>query len=156
MKLMNTLIDSGFESLWQDIRYGMRTLIRTPAVTIVAILATALGISANTTIFSTAYSLILRPFNFPDQDRLIAVWEQNPVLGFKRGSVASGNFVDWNEENHTCERLVAIDQHYFDISDGDQPERFPGSRVTAGFFDTLGATAALGRTLLDQDSEPGG
>jgi putative ABC transport system permease protein len=143
-----------FETLWQDVRYGTRTLLRTPGVTMAAVLAAALGISANTTIFSTAYSLILRPFNFANQDRLFVVWEQNPSAGYLRGSVAPGNFIDWSDQNQTCEQFAAIEQHYFDLSDGDQPERFPGSQVSAAFFDVLGATASMGRTFVPQDGEP--
>jgi len=144
---MNTLV--------QDLRYGARILLKHRGVTLVAILATAVGIAANTTIFSTVHSLILRPFNFADQDRLIVVWEQNLSVGNVRGSVAPGNFTDWREHNRTCEQLVAIEQHYFDLTDGDQPERFAGCRVTDRFFDTLGVKAALGRTFLPEESEPG-
>src|SRR5262245_41892485 len=101
-------------TLIQDLRYGARMLLRFPGVTLVAIVATALGIGANTTIFSTMHSLILRPFNFANQDRLIVVWEQNRAAGSVRGSVAPANFVDWREQNQTCEQLVAIKQHFFE------------------------------------------
>jgi putative ABC transport system permease protein len=144
---MNTLV--------QDLRYGARILLKHRGVTLVAILATAVGIAANTTIFSTVHSLILRPFNFANQDRLIVVWEQNLTVGNVRGSVAPGNFTDWREQNRTCSQLVAIEQHYFDLTDGDQPERFAGCRVTEGFFDTLGVKATLGRTFLPEENEPG-
>lgn len=144
---MNTLV--------QDLRYGARMLMRHRGVTIVAVLATAVGIAANTTIFSTVHSLILQPFNFANQDRLIVVWEQNLSVGNVRGSVAPANFTDWREQNRTCERLVAIQQYSFDLTDGDQPERFAGCRVTEGFFDVLGVKAALGRTFLPEESEPG-
>lgn len=144
---MNTLIS--------DLRYGTRMLMRHRGVALVAILATAVGIAANTTIFSTVHSLILRPFNFANQDRLIVVWEQNLSVGNVRGSVAPANFTDWREQNRTCERLVAIQQYSFDLTEGDQPERFSGCRVTEGFFDTLGVKAVLGRTFLAEESEPG-
>src|SRR5215813_11390213 len=141
--------------LWQDLRYGARMLLKRPGVTFVAALATALGICANTTIFSVVHSMIMRPFNFANQERLIAVWEGNTGDMNARGSVAPGNFADWREQNGACERLVAIEQRYFDLSDGDQPERFNGYRVTEGFFDMLGVKAAYGRTFLPEDSEPG-
>src|SRR5947207_2912282 len=144
---MNTLI--------QDLRYGARILIKHRAVTLVAVLATAVGIAANTTIFSTMHSLILHPFNFANQDRLIVVWEQNPSVGNVRGSVAPGNFADWREHNQTCEQLVALEQHSFDLSEGDQPERFTGTRVTEGFFDLLGVKPVLGRTFLPEENQPG-
>jgi putative ABC transport system permease protein len=144
---MNTFI--------QDLRYGARMLMRNRGITLVAVLATAVGIAANTTIFSTVHSLILHPFNFANQDRLIVVWEQNLSVGNVRGSVAPGNFTDWRGQNRTCEQLVAIQQYSFDLTEGDQPERFPGCLVTEGFFDTLGVKAALGRTFLPEESEPG-
>jgi putative ABC transport system permease protein len=143
------------EELWQDLRFGARMLLKRPGVTFVAALATALGICANTTIFSVVHSMIMRPFNFANQERLIAVWEGNTGDVNARGSVAPGNFADWREQNGACERLVAIEQRYFDLSDGDQPERFNGYRVTEGFFDMLGVKAAYGRTFLPEDSEPG-
>jgi putative ABC transport system permease protein len=141
--------------LWQDLRYGARMLLRYPGVVFVAVLATALGISANTTTFSIAHSLILRPFDFPNQERLIMVWESNLEAGQDRGIVAPGNFTDWREQNQTCDYLTAIEHHYFDLTDGDQTERIDGYRVTAGFFDALGVKAAYGRTFLTEESEPG-
>ena len=142
-------------ALIQDLRYGARILMKHRGVTLVAVLATAVGIAANTTIFSTVHSLILRPFNFANQDRLIVVWEQNLTVGNVRGSVAPGNFTDWREHNQTCEQLVAIEQHYFDLTEGDQPERFAGTRVSEGFFDTLGVKPALGRTFQPEENQPG-
>src|SRR5215510_3702452 len=118
------------EELWQDLRFGARMLLKRPGVTFVAALATSLGICANTTIFGVVHSMILRPFNFANQERLIAVWEGNTGDVNARGPVAPGNFADWREHNGACERLVAIEQRYFDLSDGDQPERFNGYRVT--------------------------
>ena len=144
---MNTFI--------QDLRYGARILIKHRGVTLVAVLATAVGIAANTTIFSTMHSLILRPFNFANQDRLIVVWEQNLSVGNVRGSVAPGNFAGWREHNQTCEQLIALEQQPFDLSEGDQPERFAGTRVTEGFFDALGVKPILGRTFLPEENQSG-
>jgi putative ABC transport system permease protein len=143
------------QTLLQDLRYGTRMLLKQPGFTLVAVVTLGLGIGATTTVFSTVDALILRPFNFARQERLIVVWEQNLAVGNVRGAVAPGNFTDWREQNQTCEQLVAIEQHYFDLTDGDQPERFPGSRVTAGFFDVLGVRAAYGRTFLPEEHEAG-
>jgi putative ABC transport system permease protein len=125
------------ESLWQDLKFSARSLLKYPGFAIVAILTLALGIAANTTIFSTEEALILHPFSFPNQDRLVVVWEQNLVVGNVRGAVAPGNFTDWQEQNQSCEQLIAIQQDSFDVSDGAHPERFPGYGVTQGFFDAL-------------------
>jgi len=145
------------DTLLRDIRYGVRSLMKHPGFTAVAVLTLALGIGANTTIFSTVDALILHPFSFPNQDRLVVVWEQNLAVGVDmvRGSVAPGNFIEWRDQNQVCEELVAIQQKAFDVSDGSHPERFPGYGVTHGFFEALGVKAARGRTLLREDSEPG-
>lgn len=143
------------DSLLRDLKFSARSLLKHPGFTAVAVLTLAIGIGANTTIFSTVDALILHPFSFPNQERLVVVWEQNRALGFQRGSVAPGNFVDWRAQNQVCEQLIAIQQKAFDVADGSQPERFPGYGVTAGFFDALGAKAQMGRVLLPEDSEPG-
>ncbi|MDX6613049.1 MAG: hypothetical protein QOD75_2235, partial [Blastocatellia bacterium] len=119
------------------------------------VLTLAIGIGANTTIFSTVDALILHPFSFPKQERLLVVWEQNRAMGFERGSASPGNFIDWRDQNQTCEAVVAIEQKSFDLSDGSHPERFPGYGVTTGFFDILGIKAARGRTFLPEDNQPG-
>jgi putative ABC transport system permease protein len=142
-------------SLLRDLKFSVRSLLKHPGFTAVVVLTLALGIGANTTIFSTVDALILHPFSFPNQDRLVVVWEQNRAVGTVRGSVAPGNFTEWRDQNQVCEELVAIQQKYFDVSDGSHPERFPGYGVTHGFFEALGVKAARGRTLLPQDSEPG-
>jgi putative ABC transport system permease protein len=143
------------KTLLKDIRYSVRSLLKQPGFTAVVVATLAVGIAANTTIFSTVDALLLHPFSFPNQERLLVVWEQNPAVGTVRGSVAPGNFTDWREQNKTCEQLVAIDQLSFDLSDGAHPERFPGYGVTQGFFDALGVKAAQGRTFLPEESEPG-
>ena len=143
------------DSLLRDLKFSVRSLLKHPGFTTVVVLTLALGIGANTTIFSTVDALILHPFSFPNQDRLIVVWEQNRAVGNVRGAVAPGNFTEWRDQNQVCEQLVAIQQKSFDVSDGSHPERFPGYGVTLGFFEALGVKAALGRTILPEDSEPG-
>src|SRR5260370_926181 len=143
------------DSIIKDLRLGIRALLKRPGFTAIAVITLALGIGANTTIFSTVDALILRPFSFRNQERLVVVWEQNLEIGNVRGAVAPGNFTDWREQNQVCEQLVAIEQRYFDISDGDRLERFPGYQVTQGFFDALGVKATRGWTFLAEESEPG-
>ncbi len=143
------------DSLLRDLKFAVRSLLKYPGFAAVAILTFALGIAANTTIYSTYDALIFHPFSFPNQERLLVLWEQNLALGTTRGSVAPGNFTDWQEQNKTCEQLVAIDQIAFDLSDGTHPERFPGYGVTQGFFEALGVRAAQGRTFLPEESQPG-
>src|SRR5215470_12973636 len=144
------------EDLLQDLRYGMRMLLGKPGFALIAVITLAAGIAANTTIFSLADATILRPFNFPNQERLVMVWEGGALAGgFDHGSVAPGNFNDWREQNQSFERLIAIDQRSFDLTGAHQPERFHGYGVSAGFFDALGVKAALGRTFLPGEDAPG-
>ena len=141
--------------LWQDLRYAFRRLVQKPTVTLVVVVTMALGIGVSTTIFSTLELLAFRPFDFPNQDRLVMVWERQHETGLNRGSVASGNFADWQEQNQTFEALVGIKSSYFDLTNASQPERLSGNLVSTGFFTTLGMPAALGRTLVAEDGLPG-
>jgi putative ABC transport system permease protein len=143
------------DSLLRDLKFSARSLLKHPGFAAVAVLTLALGIAANTTIFSTVDALILHPFSFPNQQRLLVLWEQNLAVGTLHGSVAPGNFTDWREQTQSCEQLVAIDQISFDLSAGEHPERFPGYGVTQGFFEALGVKAFAGRTFLPEESEPG-
>src|SRR5215470_9407347 len=143
------------EDLLQDLRFGARMLMKKPGFTLVAIITLAAGIAANTTIFSVADALILRPFDFPNQERLVMVWERGENGGaFNYGSVAPGNFNDWREQSQSFERLIAIDRRSFDLTGAQQPERFGGYGVSAGFFDALGVKPAIGRTFLPGEDEP--
>jgi putative ABC transport system permease protein len=139
----------------QDLRYGFQVLRKAPGFAAVAVITIALGIGANTTIFSTMNAVVFEPFSFPDQDRLVAVMERNLEVGIQRESIAPANFLDWSEQNQSFDQIVAINQIYLDITDSDQPERFSGYRVSQGFFETLGASAALGRTFLPEEQQPG-
>jgi len=143
------------EIFWQDLRYGVRILLKHRGFTAVAVLTLALGIGANTTIFSLADALILRPFDFPHQDRLVFAWEPKPQAEMERDAVAPGNFIDWREQSQSFERLVALIGRPFDLTGIDQPERLNGFQVSAGFFDALGVKAALGRAFLPGEDEPG-
>jgi putative ABC transport system permease protein len=142
------------DSLLRDLALSARSFLKHPGFALIAVLTLAVGIAANTTIFSTLDALILNPFSFPNQQRLLVLWEKNLAVGTVRGSVAPGNFTDWREQTRVCEQVVAIDQLSFDLGGAD-PERFPGYGVTQGFFDALAVKAAKGRTFLPEESEPG-
>src|SRR5215813_2939046 len=134
------------EDLAHDLRYGARILMKKPGFTLVAVITLAAGIAANTTIFSIADALILRPFNFPNQERLVMVWERGENEGgFDHDRVAPGNFSDWREQSQRFDRLIAIDQRSFNLTGAYQPEQFGGHGVSAGFFDALGVKPVLGR-----------
>lgn len=141
--------------LWEDLRYAFRTLLRQSGLTLIVIVTIGLGIGVNTTIFSSLQLLAFRPFDFPNQHRLVSVWERQRETGLTRGSVAPGNFADWREQNHTFEDLIAIKSSYFDLADASQPERLSGNSVSTGFFNALGTPAAMGRTFTAEDDETG-
>jgi len=142
------------DEMFQDLRYGVRMMSQNPGFTLIAVFTLALGIGANTTVFSLADACMLRPFNFPNQDRLVMIWEKGQA-SFNRGFVAPGNFNDFLEQSRSFERLVAVEQQPFDLTGVDYPERFDGCYVSANFFDALGAGAALGRTFQPGEDEPG-
>ncbi|MEK6286924.1 MAG: ABC transporter permease [Acidobacteriota bacterium] len=143
------------ETVIKDVRFGIRMLLRSPGFTAVALLAITLGIAANTTTFSAMDATLFHPFSFPNQDRLLMLWEANPQLGFKRGSVAPANVNDWREQNQTFEQVVAISQRYFDLTELDETERFLGYLVSASFFDALGVRAMYGRTFAPDEGQAG-
>src|SRR5262245_874823 len=142
------------EDLLQDLRYGARMSMKNPGFTLVAVITLAAGIAANTTIFSIADALVLRPFNFPNQERLVMVWGRAQT-GYDHSWVTAGDFNDWREQNLSFERLIAFDQLGFDLVEAGPPEQFGGYRVSAGFFDTLDARPALGRAFLPGEHEVG-
>src|ERR1051325_3445950 len=142
-------------TLWQDLRYGFRMLRKNPGFTLVAILAIALGIGANTTIFSAVNALLLHPFSFANQERLMMVWERVPEAGIMRSSAAPGNYLDWRDNNRVFEAMAAFNPRAFNLTDGDQPERVSGARVSPSFFTVLGVHAAQGRTFSEDESQPG-
>jgi len=143
------------EDLLQDLRYGARMLMKNPGFTLIAVMTLAAGIAANTTIFSFADAMILRPFNFPNQERLVMVWNRGIDKGGFHSVVAPGNFNDWREQNQSFEQIIAFNYRSFDLTGAHRPERFVGHGVSAGFFDTLGVKAALGRTFLPGEDEVG-
>jgi putative ABC transport system permease protein len=142
-------------TLWQDLRYGLRMLTKNPGFTVVAVLAIALGIGANTTIFSCVNALLLRPFSFPNQERLMMVWERVPDAGISHGSVAPGNFADWRDQASVFAEVAAFSQRAFNLTDGDQPERVAGARVSPSFFSALSVSPSRGRTFSAEEGQVG-
>jgi predicted permease len=143
------------EDLWQDLRYGLRMMLNRPGFTLIAISMLAIGIAANTTIFSIADALILRPFDFPNQDRLVMIWSQSPSAGYHHKYILSGVFTDWQEQSQSFEQLVRYGGGLAYLTGAHQPEQLSGYSVSANFFDALGVKAALGRTMQKGEDEPG-
>jgi putative ABC transport system permease protein len=142
-------------SLLNDVRYGLRVLWKNPGFTAVAVLAVALGVGANTTIFSCVNALLLRPFAYPTTDRAVMVWETRADSRSSHDAVAPANYLDWRDQAKAFEELAAYNTQDFDLNDGDQPERVPGSRVTPNLFRVLAASAERGRTFTDEEGRAG-
>jgi putative ABC transport system permease protein len=143
------------EQLLEDVRFGLRMLRKNPGVTAAVALTLALGIGANTYIFSQVDALVLRPFEFPNPDRTVALWERLPASGVDRNEPAPANFLDWKDQNHVFDHIAA--QNWWDASLGgvDHPEHLHGFLVTPDYFAALDAQPMLGRMFLPEESTPG-
>jgi putative ABC transport system permease protein len=138
-------------SLLQDLRFGVRMLMKQPGFTVIAALTLALGIGANTTIFSAIESVILHPFAFPNQERLVAIYERMP--SGERELVTPGALHDWRGQSRSFEQFVSTNFDDFTLTGGDRPAQLSGYRVSAGFFSALGVQPMLGRTFqADEDT----
>jgi len=142
--------------LWQDLGYGMRMLLKNPGFTVVAVIALALGIGANSAIFSVVNTVLLRPLPYQDPDRLVMVWEDRTKQGFPRDTPAAGNFSDWRDQNQVFEGMAAIADQSFNLTGTGEPERIDGKRVSANLFQLLGVEPQLGRAFLPEEDQPGG
>ena len=142
-------------SLLQDLRYGIRGLIKRPGFTAVVVITLALGIGANTTIFSVVNAVLLRPLPFKNSDRLVRVWESNPGRNWPEFSASAPNYQDWLQQQTSFEQLAAQELSTFNIAANGEPERVPAASVTANIFPMLGASAALGRTFLPDEELTG-
>jgi putative ABC transport system permease protein len=142
---MNSL--GWLETIWEDLRFALRTLVKNPSFTLVAILTLALGIGANTAIFSVVYAVLLRPLPFKDPGRLVMVWETWEKRGENRVVVSPANFRDWEEQSKTLEHMTALWWWGSVITINGEPTDVPAVRVTSDFFDTLGVIPARGRTF---------
>jgi putative ABC transport system permease protein len=139
----------------QDLRYALRQLARAPGFTAVAVLTLALGIGANTAIFSAIDAIVFRPLPFGDAERIVTVWQQNRASG-DRDLAAPANFLDWRERSTSFEALAAAEPFSHDYVTPEGPESFPSWLVSESFFDVLGVAPLLGRTFDAEDHERGG
>jgi len=141
------------EELGQDVRYGLRTSLRQPGFTLIAVVTLSLGIGANTTIFSVINSLLLKPIPFPDADRLVLVWETQVNDPQSRNIVSAPNFLDWQRQNDIFTSMAVFDSagKGYNLSGDGEPQRVSGVRVSASFFDVLGVEPRLGRSFLPEE-----
>ncbi|HEU4713487.1 MAG TPA: ABC transporter permease [Pyrinomonadaceae bacterium] len=139
----------------QDLRYAVRMQRKNPGFTIVALIALALGIGANTAIFSVVNTVLLRPLPYKDPDKLVMVWEDASRHGYPRDTPAAANFVDWRDQSTVFEGMAAIADESFNLTGTGDPERIEGRRVSANLFPLLGIEPQLGRTFTPAEDQPG-
>ncbi|HEY1243023.1 MAG TPA: ABC transporter permease [Bryobacteraceae bacterium] len=139
--------------LLDDVRYALRLLKKSPGFTLIAVLTLALGIGANTAVFSVVNGVLLRPLSFPEPERLIRVWER--TRSFEQNSVAYLNYVDWRKENRTCEEMGALRTEDFNMTGTGVPERLKGVQLTASMLRVLRMTPLRGRTISEDEDRPG-
>ena len=143
------------DTFLNDIRYALRNLLKRPAFTLVAALTLALGIGANSAIFSAVYALLLNPLPFPELNRVVAVWDSYPSRGVKRNEVAMANYLDWQAQNQSFEQLALYRWWSANLTGVDHPERIQGFLVTANFFDALGIKPIIGRNFTAEENQKG-
>jgi putative ABC transport system permease protein len=136
----------------QHIRYTMRQLRKSPGFTAVAVITLALGIGANTAIFSVIYASLLAPMPYPDADRLVMVWSKVPQ---GRNTVSAGDFLDWKRQNTTFEDIEAWTGNQFNLATPDQPEMVQARVVSPGYYHMQGFGFSMGRDFVDEESVPG-
>jgi putative ABC transport system permease protein len=143
------------ETFWQDIRYGMRMLLKAPSFSIVATIALALGIGANTAIFSVVNAVLLKPLPFANSEQLMMVWETDSVRGQGRSSASYPNFADWRDQNHVFEHMSSYYNNDFIMTGRGESTRLQGAVVNADLFPLLGVAPSLGRGFLSDEDKPG-
>jgi predicted permease len=141
-------------ALGQDFGYALRQLRKSPGFTTVAVITLALGIGANTAIFSVLEGVVLAPLNYREPDRLVIVWESNPR--FPRVWDSYPNFQDWQRSARSFQRMAAFREQQIDLTFPGAPSHIKASQISSGFFSTLGTKLALGREFTPQENQPGG
>jgi predicted permease len=141
------------ETLWSDIRFGLRMLRKNPGFTAVALATLALGIGGNTAIFSIVNGVLLNPLPFPQPDRLVTLHESKP--NFEQGSISYPNFLDWQRDNRTFSSMAVARRYAFSLTGKGEAEQVNAEFVTADFFPLLGVNPILGRTFTQSEELPG-
>ena len=143
------------EALRSDIRYAIRMLLKQPAVALIAIFTLALGIGANTAIFSAVNAVLLRPLPYPEPDRLVTIWERRTAEGTDDNVVSPADFFDWARMQSSFDQIAAHVSSTADLTGVGEPVRLAGAAVTPRFFEVFGVRAMLGRTFLDEEGVRG-
>jgi len=144
----------GAEQLWREVRYAVRTLVRSPGFTAIAILTLALGIGANTAIFSVVNGVILRPLPYPDPGQLVLITSQFPTLGFDQFPVDAAEFLEFRERNRSFSNVGAYFSTAVNVGGQSSPARVASALASASLFPTLGVAPEAGRWFTDQETLP--
>ncbi|HEX6716483.1 MAG TPA: ABC transporter permease, partial [Pyrinomonadaceae bacterium] len=142
-------------TLFQDLRYGARVLLKQPAFTLVAVLTLAIGIGANTAIFSLVNSILLRPLPFREPDRVVRLIQASPKLGLSTWGVSQADFAAYREQNRSFESVALYTNSATNLTGQGEPERLPMTNVTADFFKVFGVNPLLGRTFVEGEDVQG-
>ncbi len=142
-------------NLLQDFRYALRTLRKSPGMTLVIVLSLAIGIGANSAVFSVVDALLLRPLPYPEPNRLAAIWLHSPGIGIFRDWPSPGQYLDIRNENHSFEEMSISRLGTFTLTGRDEPERVDGMRTSSGLLHMLGARPLMGRLILPEEDQPG-
>jgi putative ABC transport system permease protein len=142
------------ETLWHDLRFAVRTLIKKPGFTFVLVLALALGIGANTAIFSVVNAVLLRPLPYKNAERLVWIWSTNPLNDIEFETASPPDYNDWKTQNQSFEEMGAFVSTRLTLTSNGEPERYDAAYVTDGFFEVLGAQAEIGRTFTPDEDKP--
>jgi len=148
---------ASMETIIQDIRYGFRLMVRRPTFTIIAVATLALGIGANTAIFSVVNAVLMRTLPYQEPERLVALWETSAQPGQEvndRNEVAMGNFLDWRAQVDAFDEIAALTYSNVNLTGVAEPERIQGAVVTTNLFSTLGVQPAIGHAFVAEDEKP--
>jgi len=141
--------------LLQDLRYGLRMLLSRPGFTAVALAALALGIGANTAIFSVVNVVLLQPLPYKDPDRLVMLWHSYAGMNLPKASLSVPSYIEYRDHMPSFESVAAGMNWSANLTGAGEPERVQGARVTANFLATLGVAPAIGRDFLAEEDRPG-
>src|SRR5258706_6782211 len=144
------------QTFWQDLRYGTRILLKKPAFTAVAVLTLALGIGANTAVFSVVNSVLVRPLPYKNPERLALVRESLPKLGWNDLACSAAEFLDYQEGNHVFSEIAAFTDLSLNLTGQGEPLRVQAARVSAGLFPLLGVEPHRGRVFSPSEDQVGG
>jgi putative ABC transport system permease protein len=142
------------QTLWQDLRFGARMLVKKPGFTLIAVVTLALGIGANTAIFSVVNAVLLRPLPYERPERLVVMHERRAAEGRLQGLIAPANFFAWQAESQSFAGMAAHTEALFNLTGGGEPERLWGLVTTPELFSTLGVRPLLGRDFTAEDGAP--